>query len=214
LTIVAAGSSASGQTAFSVATDLTVLRNMNADQGFTALGQTLQVNIHLTSRESVYGSVSYYGGGKFSNTLTASAYDGATTPPSINYEAKSTVHYRNMSLGLKYFFKGAYSSQETWNIYGTAGFGILFGQAENTHSPYVDTAFYEKPQVSIEGSGRFKRLTFDLALGTETPIGSGIFLYAEARTWLRTSDYPSPYLYNQKAPNVAILCGGLRILID
>jgi hypothetical protein len=214
LILGAAAGSVFGQTAFSVATDLTVLRNMNADQQFTALGQTLQANIHLTPRESVYGMVSYYGGGKFSNTLTASAYDSATAPSSINYEVNSNVHYRNMSLGLKYFFKGAYNSQETWNIYGTVGFGILFGQAENTHNPYVDTALYEKPQVSIEGIGHFKRLTFDLALGSETPIGSGIFLYAEARTWLRASDYPSPYLYNQKAPNVAILCGGLRILID
>ena len=214
LTIVALGSAATGQNAFSVATDLSVLRNMNTDQEFFAIGQNFQLNIHLTPKGSFYGSVSYYSAGKFDNTLTALAKDSVTMPQSINYTADSRVRYRNMSLGLKYYFKGEYSSQETWNIYGTAGFGIIFGKAENSHNPVVDTALYEKPYVSIEGAGQFKRLTLDLALGTETPIGSGIYLYTEVKTWLRASDYPSPYLYNQKAPNVVILCGGLRLLFD
>jgi hypothetical protein len=212
--IIAAGTGAWAQNAVSVSTDLSILRNMNKDQEFTALGQTVRGDLHLAPKASVYASISYFTGGKISNTLTALAYDRPTNPQTLNYTAKSTLRYRNVSFGLRHFFKGSYYSEDTWNLYGTAGFGLLLGKAENSHSPQVDTALYEKPPFSIEGNGEFRRLTLDLSLGAETQIGAGFFLYAEAKTWLRASTYPSPYLFNKKAPNVAILSGGLRILID
>jgi hypothetical protein len=213
-TIIAAVTAARGQNAFSIATDASLLRNMNKDQKFTVLGQSVRAYFHLAPKATVYTSISYYTGGKFSNTLTALAYDTATIPQRLNYTASSTLRYRNLSFGFVHFFKGAYNSEETWNLYGTAGFGLLLGKAENRHNPQVDTALYEKLPLSIEGNGDFKRLTLDLALGVETQIGAGFFLYGEAKTWLRASSYPSPYLFNKKAPNVAILSGGLRILID
>jgi len=187
---------------------------MNEDQEFTAIGQMVRGDLHLSPKASVYGSIAYFTGGKFKNTLTALAYYPATSPQQVDYTAESTLHYRNISLGVRHFFKGAYNSVDTWNLYGTAGFGLLLGAAENTHSPQVDTALYEKPPLSAEGTGDFRRLTLDLSVGAETQVGGGVFLYAEAKTWLRASTYPSPYLYNQKAPNVAILGVGLRILID
>lgn len=218
-TIITAGTAAWGQNAFSLATDISLLRNRNKDQEFTALGQSIRTYLHLKPRESVYASISYYTKGKFSNTLTALAYDTATAPQRLNYTVKSSIRYTNLSFGWVHYFVGAYNNEpyesaSNWNLYGSAGFGLLLGSAENSHSPQVDTALYEKPPFSREGSGDFKRLTLDLALGVETQIGAGFFLYGEARTWLRASSYPSPYLFNKKAPNVAILSGGLRLLID
>lgn len=218
-TIIGAGTAAWGQNAFSLGTDISLLRNMNKDQQFTVLGQSIRGYLHLKPRESVYASLSYYSKGKFSNTLTALAYDTATAPQRLNYTAKSSIRYTNLSFGWVHYFKGAYNNEpydsgSNWNLYGSAGFGLLLGSAENSHSPGVDTSLYEKPPLSQEGSGEFKRLTLDLALGVETQIGAGFFLYGEARTWLRASSYPSPYLFNKKAPNVGILSAGMRFLFD
>lgn len=192
---------------------------MNKDQQFTVLGQSIRTYLHLKPKESVYASLAYYSKGKFSNTLTALAYDTATSPQRVNYTAKSSIRYTNLSFGWVHYFKGAYNNEpyesgSNWDLYGSAGFGLLLGTAENNHSPAVDTALYEKPALSQEGVGEFKRLTLDLALGVETQIGAGFFMYGEARTWLRASSYPSPYLYNKKAPNVGILSVGMRFLID
>ena len=214
LTILFTGSAALAQNAFSVGTDLSVLRSFNRNQQFTAVGQTVHGALHLKPRESVYASISYFTGGKFRNTLTALAYNPATTPQRLEYESRSTVRYRNLSFGLKHYFKGSYSNDSTWNLYGSAGFGLVFGEAENSHGRSIDTARYEIPPKAIAGTGEFKRLTLDLTLGVETQIGAGFYIYGEARTWLRASEFPSPYLFNKKAPNVGILSGGLRILID
>lgn len=218
-TLITAGRAALGQNAFSIATDISLLRNANKGQAFTVWGQNIRSYLHLKPRESVYASLSYYTKGKFSNTLTALAYDTATTPQRLNYTVKSSIRYTNLSFGWLHYFKGAYNheaydSGSNWNLYGSAGFGLLLGTAENSHSPQVDTALYAKPFIAKEGTGDFKRLTLDLALGVETQIGAGFFIYGEARTWLRMSEYPSPYLFNRKAPGVGILSGGLRLLID
>lgn len=218
-TIIGLGTAVRGQNAFSLATDLSLLRNMNRDQEFSVLGQSIRTYLHLKPRESVYASIAYYTKGTFSNSITALAYDTATRPQQLNYTARSSIRYTNLSFGWVHYFKGAYNleayeGKDTWNLYGSAGFGLLLGTAENSHSPAVDTALYRKPSLSQEGTGEFKRLTLDLALGAEVQIGAGFYLYGEARTWLRASSYPSPYLFNKKAPNVGILSGGLRLLID
>ncbi|HEY1115574.1 MAG TPA: hypothetical protein VGE66_18530, partial [Chitinophagaceae bacterium] len=168
LTIIGGGAAVQGQNAFSLATDLSVLRNMNKDQEFTVLGQSIRSYLHLKPKESVYASIAYYTKGQFSNTVTALAYDPATTPQRLNYTARSSIRYTNLSFGWLHYFKGAYNleayeGKDTWNLYGSAGFGLLLGTAENTHSVQVDTALYEKPPLSKEGTGEFKRLTLDLA---------------------------------------------------
>jgi hypothetical protein len=53
-----------------------------------------------------------------------------------------------------------------------------------------------------------------VGIGGEFPLGGGICLYTELRTWLPASDYPSPYLYNSDIPRVLLLTGGIRILFD
>jgi len=93
-----------------------------------------------------------------------------------------------------------------------AGFGLLFGRAENTFNKAIDTAKYRVQQ--LPGNGKFRRLTFDVGLGVEAPIGTGFYFYGELRTWLPASDYPSPYLNNNDGPRVLLLNGGLRLLFD
>ncbi len=114
-------------------------------------------------------------------------------------------------MGWKHYLKGAYNAEEGWNLYGYAGFGLMFGVAENTHSINIDSASYVIPV--LQGKDKFKRLTFDLGLGYEIPLGGDIYLYMEGRTLIPTTDYPSRYLFiNENAPWFGSVNGGLRIL--
>ncbi|HEY1113251.1 MAG TPA: hypothetical protein VGE66_06800 [Chitinophagaceae bacterium] len=202
------------QEAFSIGTDLSVLRSVNKGQGFTAVGQTVQANFHLSPKESVYAWLCYYSEGKYNNTLAARARFDTIAPQSINYTVNSKLRYRQVSLGWKHYFKGSYKSEGTWNLYGLAGFGLMLGKTFNTPDQKIDTANYSVPERPREGVTTVKRLTFDLGLGAEAELGSGIYLYGEAKTWIRASSYPNPYLYDNATPRVVILSGGLRILID
>ena len=202
------------QNAVSIATDLSVLRSLSEGQRFTAIGQTVQAQYHFTPKEAGYAWVSYYSPGKYKNTLTATAKDPLTTPAAMNYMASSELRFRQISLGWKHYFKGAYDSEDPFNIYGTAGFGLLFSKVQNTHSQAIDTAVYIKPMQSVAGSDDFRRLTFDLALGTELKLGAGIYFYTELRTWLPASSNPAPHLFDKYTPQVAMLNGGIRILFD
>ena len=69
-------------------------------------------------------------------------------------------------------------------------------------------------QVPVRiGKANFKRLTLDLGLGWETPLGADIFIYAEGRAWIPTTDYPSKYIFiNDNAPLVGMINTGIRIL--
>jgi hypothetical protein len=78
----------------------------------------------------------------------------------------------------------------------------------------VDTAHYHISPSLSAGTATAKRLTLDLGLGTEYPLGPSIYLYGELRTWLPASDFPSPYLYNNNIPRILLLAGGVRILFD
>jgi len=202
------------QSAFSITTDASVLRNFTKGQAFTSIGQSVFANFHINRKETLYAGISYYVKGKYSNALVAVEKDTSGGVMSLNYTSNSKLGYRQVSIGLKHFFKGAFNNEESLNIYGTAGFGLLTGRVENTFDREVDSSIYTIPQQSISGSGRFRRLTFDVAVGAETKLAAGFFLYGELRTWLQASSYPSPYLYNNNTPQVLLLNGGVRILFD
>ena len=75
----------------------------------------------------------------------------------------------------------------------------------------IDTLDYLVPVRA--GSAKFKRLTVDLGLVSEIPLGGDFYLYFEGRLWLPASDYPSKYVFvNDDAPLVAMFNTGIRIL--
>jgi hypothetical protein len=204
-------------TQFSVATDGTLLRNLNNQQKFWAFGQTVQLNFYPTSsnKNAIYTWISYYTNGKFKNNFTATAKDVATTPQELPYIVHTNLRYRHLSVGWKHYFTGGYNAETAWNVYGYAGFGLLLGKAENSYNKSVDSALYIITPP-VEGNGAFKRLTLDAGLGTEFPLGTAVFVYTEARTWIPTSHYPSKYLYkdNYNIPAILAINLGLRVLIE
>jgi hypothetical protein len=107
---------------------------------------------------------------------------------------------------------GTNDAESKWNLYTISGFGLIFGQASNIYSLSVDTSLYNLPQQPVNGAGHFKRLTIDLGLGWEIPIGGDLYFYSEAKMWIPTTDYPSKYLFiNNNAPLVGTVSAGLRI---
>lgn len=199
---------------FSVATDVSLLHSFSKGQHFNAIGQTVQYQYHFEKKKSIYVQVSYHTAGNYSNNLFGTAKNPLTIPQRLNYTASSQLHYRQFSVGGKYFFKGAADAEQAFNIYGMAGFGLLFAKVDNSFDKSVDTAIYQIPQRAIAGSATVRRLTFDVGVGGEFLLGGGIYFYTELRTWLPASDYQSPYLYNNDIPRVLMLNGGIRLLID
>jgi hypothetical protein len=202
------------QKAASVTTDLSLLRSIGEGQGFTVIGQAVQFQYHFAPKESGYAWISYYTPGKYQNILAATAKDPATSPSTLDYTVNSEIRYRQISLGWKHFFKGWYDSEEPVNLYGSAGFGLLFSKIENTYDPSIDTSIYTIPNKAAAGSDEARRLTFDLALGAEFRLGAGIYFYTDVRTWLQASSTPSPYYFDNHTPQVIMLNGGIRILFD
>jgi hypothetical protein len=198
----------------SIATDVSLLHNFTQGSKFFAIGQTVQGLYHFDPKTSAYAWICYYTPGRFENNFSAVSKDSAVTPQQLSYSTTSSLRYRQFSVGLRHYFKGSYNSETTWNLYGLAGFGLLMVKAENTYNPPVDTALYIVPQQSIAGTENIVRLTADLGLGMETLLGGGIYLYADARTWIQTTRFVSPYLYAQAVPRVLILSAGVRILFD
>jgi hypothetical protein len=92
---------------------------------------------------------------------------------------------------------------------------LLLGKATNSFNKAVDSALYKIPQP-LAGSSSFRRLTFDLGIGTEFPLGTAVSIYTEARTWIPTTHYPSEYLYkdNYNIPAIVAFNLGLRVLIE
>jgi hypothetical protein len=196
---------------FSLATDVSLLRSFKKEQRYWAVGQTVHFHFHLTPKDGIYAWIAYYSDGKFRNALTASAKSPATTPSQINYQNRAQLRFKHVSLGWKHYLKGTPSSEKHYNLYGYAGFGLMIGRIINTHSPVIDTAVYIVPVFS--GKANFKRLTFDLGLGVEVPVGGDIYLYFEGRALVPTTDYPSKYLFvNKDAPFTGVANLGLRIL--
>ena len=198
-------------TQFSIASDLGLQRSFKKRQQYWAGGHTIQVQFHFTPKNGAYAWISYYTNGKFSNNVTATAKSSATSPQQINYVNNALMRFKQISIGWKKYLKGTFNTEEGWNIYGYAGFGLILGRIENTHSVLIDTVVYKVP-VRV-GKANFKRLTLDLGLGWEAPLGADIFIYAEGRAWIPTTDYPSKYIFvNDNAPLVGMFNVGVRIL--
>ncbi|HEY6062328.1 MAG TPA: hypothetical protein VIV35_01895, partial [Chitinophagaceae bacterium] len=175
------------QTQFSIATDLGLQRSFKKGQQYWAGGHTVQVQFHFTPKEGAYMWASYYTNGKFSNQVTATAKSSVTVPQQNNYVNNAVMRFKQISIGWKKYLKGTFNMEEGWNIYAYAGFGLILGRVVNTHSVYIDTVVYQVP-VRM-GKANFKRLTADLGLGWEVPLGADIFFYAEGRAWIPTTDY-------------------------
>lgn len=189
------------------------MRNFSPNQKFWCVGQTIQGNFHFNKKQTAYASLNYYTPGKFKNDFTATAKSSATTPAVIPFEAAASWKIGQVSLGWKHYFKGGFDEELGYSIYGLAGFGLMFTKAENVFSPAIDTSLYTAPTAA--GNGKFYRLTLDLGAGVEVPVGGSFVLYSDLRTWLPTSDYPSPYLHsNKNVPLPVTINAGMRILFS
>ena len=210
--IIFTGMSATAQPPqISISTDVGVLRSLKEGQQFWAFGHTVQSQFHLTHKDAVYFWLSYYTNGKFTNDAVAIAKGPLVSPQFINYKNSAIMGFKQFSIGWKKYLKGTYNIESDWNLYGYAGFGLLLGSVQNRHSNTIDTLDYSVPVRS--GSAKFKRLTLDLGLGGEVPLGGDLYLYVEGRSWIPTSDYPSKYVFiNDSAPITAMINAGIRIL--
>jgi hypothetical protein len=198
---------------FSLATDVSLLRSFKKEQRYWAIGQTVAGHFNFAPKNGMYVWLAYYSNGKFSNHPSATAKSPLTLPHQIDYTNDAQMRIKHISVGWKHYLKGAYNMEDKWSLYGYAGFGLLFGSIENQHSVSIDSAEYYIPV--LQGKANFKRLTLDLGLGYEIPLGGDIYFYMEGRAFLPTTDYPSNYLFvNKKAPLTGSLNTGLRILFD
>jgi hypothetical protein len=106
---------------------------------------------------------------------------------------------------------GGYDSEDNFNAYCFAGFGLILGRIENTHSISIDTSLYNVPVLS--GTAHFKRLTIDGGIGLEHSIGGDMYVYGETRIWIPTTDYPSKFIFvNENAPFTLMFNLGMRVL--
>jgi hypothetical protein len=203
----------SQKTQFSLVTDFTILRSFIKEQRFWIIGQTVAGHFNFTPKDGMYAWFTYSGKGKFSNWLAATAKSVFTIPLQVDYTNNAIMVFNHISIGWKHYLKGAYNIENKWNLYGYAGFGLLFGKIENTHSVAIDSADYFIPV--FKGKAYFKRLTLDLGLGYEVPAGGDVFFYLEGRALIPTTDYPSNYLLiNDNAPLMGSFNIGVRILFD
>jgi hypothetical protein len=203
--------SARAQVRFSIASDLSLMRNFSPQQKFWSLGGTVQANFHFNKKQSAYAWLNYYIPSGFENNFIAAAKSSNTLPSTIPFKASATWKNNEVSLGWKHYLKGSFDTENEWSLYSIAGLGLMFSKIGNVFAPAVDTSLYHTPMPL--GDGKFYRLTLDLGMGAEFPIGGNFFLYGDVRTWLPASDYPSPYLHsNKNVPLAVIVSGGMRIL--
>jgi hypothetical protein len=203
------------QVKFSLATDLSILRNFDGRQKFTVAGQTVVPQWHFDKNTSLYAWFSYHGNGKYKSTLTATAKSTATQPQSFSFTNNSEMRLRQLSLGIKKYFKGSYDNLENISIYAGGGFGLIIGTATNSFSSIVDTSLYTTQNNVVNGSGDFKRLTLDLLAGVDFPISYEVFFYSELRMYLPTTNYPNNYLLkNSNAPLLGGINLGIRVLFN
>ena len=200
------------QVEFSLGTGVAGLRNFSPAQKFWAFGQTVRANFHFSPKQSAYAWLDYYSEGTYRNNFTAITKPPFFTPLQIPFTATGRLTYRHFSLGWKHYFKGRYDEENDINIYGLAGFGFLFARVRNQFSPQIDTARYFVPTAATNGSN-FRRLTFDLGIGAEMPVGGNFYLWADGRSWLPASSGTSPYLHSQKdVPLPVMVSVGIRVL--
>jgi hypothetical protein len=203
------------QTPASIATDLTFLRSIKKGQRFWVVGQTVRGDFHYGSRDGLAVSFSYFTLGKFKDHLTATAKSAVTIPQKFNFNSSARMRIRHISIGWKRFVYGSFNADGTCSLYGYAGFGLLLGQVQNTYDRPIDTSSYNIPERPLSGTGKFKRLTFDVGAGWEIPMGIDIYFYTEGRVLIPTTSYPSNYLLvNGSAPLLATISAGIRILFN
>lgn len=206
---------ANAQVKFSLATDLTLLRNFDGKQKFTVPGQCVLPQWHFDEKTTVYAWFSYYANGKYKSTLSATAKSPATQPQSLSFTNNSEMRIRHISLGVKRYFIGAYDKLENFSLYGGAGFGLISGRASNSFSTTIDTSLYTIQNNVINGTGKFKRLSFDLFTGVDFPVSYELFLYSEIRLFIPTTNYPNSYLLkNSNAPFLGGISLGIRVLFN
>jgi len=202
-----------GQVRVSFATDVSGVRNFSPQQKFWAIGQTVQAQFYLSDRNAMYVWLIYFSPGRFDNDFRATARSAATSPSTYDFKVKGVWNMKEFSIGWKHYFKGA-ADMERGNsgIYGLAGFGLMFTGVKNTYFTEVDTALYTNGGAPLAGSSSFRRLILDLGLGYEVSLGADFYVYADARTMVRASSYPSPYFHRTKdVPLPLIASLGVRI---
>jgi hypothetical protein len=201
------------QARFSLATEIALQRSLQKDQQFWAVGQNIIGQWHFSSAETVYALIGYYAPGSFNNALVGSAKSPTTNPQEVGFRNHATIRLKEVSIGWHHYFKGRFDNDDKWNVYGIAGFGLVYGKATNAYAGVPDTSLYNLPAAPVSGTGLFKRLTVDLGLGYEMVVGDEFYLYGEAKTWIPTTQYPSKFLFvNKNAPLVAVVSLGVRIL--
>lgn len=205
--------SAFAQLRFSIATEVSLLRNFSPHQKFWAFGQGVEGDFHFTKKNTLYAWIDYHTKGSFSNSFMAPAKSPGTSPEAFPYTVKGKWGMRQVSIGWKHYMKGSFNESSGWNLYGAAGFGLLFSKIQNSLETRLDTATYQLLPAPAMGAGNFKRLTLDLSLGVEYPVADGFFLYGDLRTCLPSSDDPSSYFHDQqRVPLPLMINAGLRIL--
>ena len=199
---------------WSLSSDASVMRNLSPHQKFWSFGQTIQGQFHFTPKESMYVWMSYYSPGKFSNHYLAIAKSVGTNPQQQDFIVHGTWRPRQISVGWKHYLKGAFDQESGWNLYGTAGFGLMVSKVENEFNIKPDTANYIYPSYPVDGNNSFRRLTFDLGLGFEYVLGSDIYLYSDVRTWVSASDAPASVYFHdtRNVPMPVIVSVGIRLL--
>lgn len=196
----------------SLATGIGVLRNLSPMQGFWAVGQTIQAQVHFSPAHSAYAWVEYYTEGTFRNNFPASAKTASVSPAQINFRATGRLAYRQLSLGWKRYLRGGYAEEQAVSVYATAGFGFLFARVRNAFSTGVDTSKYAVP--TLPGEGTVRKLTFDAGAGAELPLSGSVYAFADLRTWLPASSKTSSLLHSQKnVPLPVMLTAGVRVLL-
>lgn len=203
------------QIKFSAATDLSVLHNFDGQQKFTVVGQSLVPQWHIDKKVTLYALLTYHANGKYSSTLLATAKSPATQPQTISFTNNSEMRLRQFSLGIRKYFIGTFEKLDGFNAYGGGGFGLIIGTASNNFSPAIDTSLYNIQNNAVNGSGDFKRLTFDIIGGFEFPVSYEIFVYSEIRMHIPTTNYPNSYLLkNTNAPFLGGINLGIRVLFN
>lgn len=197
----------------SFVTSVGVLRNFSPHQQFTSIGQTVEGDLHITPRETFLIWINYAIPGRFKNQFQAPALDMSTMPVTTPYTVKGTWNLREFSLGWKHYFKGNFMQETGWNLFGTAGLGILVASVKNTYVTKLDTVLYKalwKPEI---GAHHFRKLTADLAIGMEIPIGGDFSVTGDLRVMLPASSTATNYThYDEKVPLTVFANLGIRIL--
>lgn len=200
---------------FSLSTDFSLLHNFDGQQPFTVIGQTVNFQWHIEEKNTLYAYYTYHSNGKFVNNITATAKNSGTQPQSFRFLNRSEMRLRHLSMGVKRYFAGTFRKLEKFNLYGSGGFGLVMGTASNNFATAIDTTLYTVQNNLLNGTGEFKRLSFDLATGVEIPIGYEIFVFSEARLHIPTTSYPNNYLLKSKnAPFLGSFNLGIRVLFN